>query len=386
MVRNNRPFFAIYASRLVYAINWFTIAPALIFIQEQINVSPFDLGLIASAFFIGLMPFQILGGLIALRISPRILAISGMTLIGICSILSGISDSFLQLFFARVFLGIGSAIFSSPALSLLSTGDAEHISRRVGYYNALFSIGSGTSIVVWSLFDPVYGWRISMYSTGVLSLMCSVLLILYTERIQMEILSNVSAKNIFSTLRDGKRWMLGFSSAIAPLSETVIGQFFIYYSEKNNILSQFNSGLALSIYFITGFIGGIAYGRFYGKSVHRTIIYFITTILCSLLFIALSFLMSTYLILTVLWSIGFLISAILSMLYYDLVKLENRSNYLTFSLGFNNFMQKIISITSPVIFIFIAIQISYSEAWFVLGLSGLVLTFLYPGLYGKFSK
>lgn len=67
---------------------------------------------------------------------------------------------------------------------------------------------------------------------GVLSLMCSVPLILYTERAQMEILSNVSLKNIFSTLRDGKRWMLGFSSAIAPLSETVLGQFFIYYSEK----------------------------------------------------------------------------------------------------------------------------------------------------------
>jgi hypothetical protein len=96
--------------------------------------------------------------------------------------------------------------------------------------------------------------------------------------------------------------------------------------------------------------------------------------------------MSTYLILTVLWSIGFLTSAILSMLYYDVVKLENRSNYLTFSLGFNNFMQKIISITSPVIFIFIAIQISYSEAWLVLGLSGFTLTFLYPGLYWKFSQ
>jgi len=73
---------------------------------------------------------------------------------------------------------------------------------------------------------------------GVLSLMCSALLILYTERTQMEILSNVSVKNIFSTLRDGIRWMLGFSSAIAPLSETVIGQFFIYYSIACLIFQQ----------------------------------------------------------------------------------------------------------------------------------------------------
>jgi MFS family permease len=62
------------------------------------------------------MPFQILGGLIALRISPRILAITGMTLIGICSILSGISDSFLQLFFARVVLG--NCNQRMPSLSL----------------------------------------------------------------------------------------------------------------------------------------------------------------------------------------------------------------------------------------------------------------------------
>ena len=383
MLEQNRLSGTIYASRLVYAINWFTIAPALIFIQKQLNVSSIELGLIASAFFIGLMPFQLLSGIISIKTSPRFLSITGLILIGSFSIITGLSQSFTEIFISRLVLGIGSALFSSPALSLLSSDDRNLASRRVGNYNAIFSIGSGVSIIIWAVLDPFIGWRFSMYFTGILSLLCAFFIVvnIKPQHIKKESIANKT--ELKRILQSSKRWMLGFSAAIAPLSETIIGQFFVYYSEKTNLFSSLESGIIISLYFIVGLLGGVIYGRFYNRTTHKNSLYMLTLTACSILFITISFSRNLYVLIVVLWVIGALTAAILSMLYFIVMQLEPSSNYLPFSLGFNNFMQKVISISSPIVFIFIAIRVDYSMAWLILGVSGLFLAFLYPGLYSN---
>lgn len=383
MLEQNRLSGTIYASRLVYAINWFTIAPALIFIQKQLNVSSIELGLIASAFFIGLMPFQLLSGIISIKTSPRFLSITGLILIGSFSIITGLSQSFTEIFISRLVLGIGSALFSSPALSLLSSDDRNLASRRVGNYNAIFSIGSGVSIITWAVLDPLIGWRFSMYFTGILSLLCAFFIVvnIKPQHIKKESIANKT--ELKRILQSSKRWMLGFSAAIAPLSETIIGQFFVYYSEKTNLFSSLESGIIISLYFIVGLLGGVIYGRFYNRTTHKNSLYMLTLTACSILFITISFSRNLYVLIVVLWVIGALTAAILSMLYFIVMQLEPSSNYLPFSLGFNNFMQKVISISSPIVFIFIAVRVDYSMAWLILGVSGLFLAFLYPGLYSN---
>ncbi len=137
---------------------------------------------------------------------------------------------------------------------------------------------------------------------------------------------NINTKNALDLVRDSKMWMLVFSFSLAPLSKTVIGQFFIYYSEKSHLFTQVNTGIALSIYFITGIAGGVIYGKFYDRTVHKATIQLLTTISFSLLFIKLSFIISSYLLLTVFWSVGFLTSAILLMLYYNIIDVKKRQN------------------------------------------------------------
>lgn len=55
----------VYASRLIYGINWFAIAPAFIMIESQLHLSELEIGFVATSFFAGLMPFQFIGGILA---------------------------------------------------------------------------------------------------------------------------------------------------------------------------------------------------------------------------------------------------------------------------------------------------------------------------------
>ncbi|WMT51035.1 MAG: MFS transporter [Ferroplasma sp.] len=381
-------FFAlpVYASRLIYGINWFAITPAFILIESQLHLSELEIGFVATSFFAGLMPFQFIGGILASRISPRFIVIIGLFLIGLFSILTGESENFLEIFMSHMSVGIGSALFSSPALALLSDGqDSRTVSRRTGIYNALFGIGSGIGITGWIIIDSITGWRISMFISGILALAVIPFMFRFTESNGTVYKSRDVPVTFKKIIMNKYRWMLGFSAGIGALSETVIGQMFVYYSEKTKIMSPLDSGITVSIYFIMGIFGGYLYGRHFGMSHHKTFIYVFTAIVTSLLFISIPAVSNLYILTGVVWIIGALTVALLTMLYYTVMSIDRNSRSMSFSLGFNNFMQKIIAVASPALFVYIALNANYSYSWYILGISGLILVFLYPGIYKNFN-
>jgi hypothetical protein len=63
------------------------------------------------------------------------------------------------------------------------------------------------------------------------------------------------------------------------------------------------------------------------------------------------------------------------------MSMERNNRTVSFSLGFNNFMQKIIEVVSPALFVYIALNMNYEDSWYILGISGLIMVFLYPELY-----
>lgn len=226
--------FPVYTSRLIYGITWFAIAPAFILIESQLQLSELEIGFVATSFFIGLMPFQFIGGIFASRISPRHIAVAGLFIIGLFSILTGESQNFAETFITHMSVGIGSAMFSSPALALLTRGnDSKTVSRRTGMYNALFGIGSGIGITGWIIIDSITGWRISMFISGILALAVISFMLHFKEESVTVNKSGDFSVNFKKIIMNKYRWMLGFSAGIGALSETVIGQMFVYYSEKN---------------------------------------------------------------------------------------------------------------------------------------------------------
>ena len=374
--------FPVYTSRLIYGITWFAIAPAFILIESQLQLSELEIGFVATSFFIGLMPFQFIGGIFASRISPRHIAVAGLFIIGLFSILTGESQNFAETFITHMSVGIGSAMFSSPALALLTRGNhSQMVSRRTGMYNALFGIGSGIGITGWIIIDSITGWRISMFISGILALAVIPFMLLFKEESVTVNKSGDFSVNFRKIIMNKYRWMLGFSAGIGALSETVIGQMFVYYSEKTRIMSQLYSGITVSIYFIMGIFGGYLYGRYFGMADHKTLIYVYTGITASLLFISIPFVSNIYILIATVWIIGILTVAMLTMVYYTVMSMERNNRTVSFSLGFNNFMQKIIAVVSPALFVYIALNINYAYSWYILGVSGLIMVFLYPKLY-----
>ena len=387
MAKNELFTFPVYAARIIYGINWFAIAPAFILIESQLHLSELQIGFVATSFFVGLMPFQFIGGILASRISPRYVAMLGIFIIGMFSILTGVSETFPELFISRMSVGIGSALFSSPALALLSgNSDSQTISRRTGMYNALFGIGSGIGITGWIYLDSVTGWGNSMFISGILALAVIPFMFMISQKLHKGYNSGEFSINYKNIIWNRYRWMLGFSAGIGALSETVIGQMFVYYSEKTHIMSPLNSGITVSIYFIMGLFGGYVYGKYFGMSEHKTFIYVFTAIIASLLFISIPFAGNVYILTVIVWIIGALTVAVLTMLYYMVMSIDHDNRNRSFSLGFNNFMQKIIAVVSPALFVYIALNINYSYSWYILGISGLILVFLYPGIYKSHNR
>lgn len=247
----------------------------------------------------------------------------------------------------------------------------------------LFGIGSGIGITGWIFLDSFTGWRISMFIAGALALAVIPFMLLSMEKTTTGNKVDLPV-NFWKIISNKYRWMLGFSAGIGALSETIIGQMFVYYSEKTHIMSQLDSGVTVSVYFIMGIFGGYLYGKYFGISSHKTFVYVSTAIVTSLLFISIPLIGNLYILTGIIWIIGALTVAVLTMLYYIVLSIEKNNRGTSFSLGFNNFMQKIIAVASPALFVYIALNINYSYSWYILGISGMIMVFLYPGLYKSF--
>ena len=130
-----------------------------------------------------------------------------------------------------------------------------------------------------------------------------------------------------------------------------------------------------------GIFGGYLYGRYFGISSHKTFVYVSTAVVTSLLFISIPFVSNIYILIATVWIIGILTVAMLTMVYYTVMSMERNNRTVSFSLGFNNFMQKIIEVVSPALFVYIALNMNYEDSWYILGISGLIMVFLYPELY-----
>ena len=116
---------SINVARAIYALNWFDIAPGLTYISGDLNLRIVQLGIATTFFYVGLAPFQLIGGAIASRIGSRKVAVIGLILLGIGAILSGASNNLLELSLSRFVAGW--VLHSSSHLAYLSYVTSLHL-------------------------------------------------------------------------------------------------------------------------------------------------------------------------------------------------------------------------------------------------------------------
>ena len=365
-------------ARAVYALNWFNIAPGLADIASSLNLKIVDLGVITTGFYIGLAPFQIAGGVIASKIGNRITSFMGLLILGSFVIASGLSNSLIDLFIARLFEGIGSSLFFSPALSMLSEIVPDNTrSFHIGLFNGSFNIGGGIGILGWTYLDSVYSWRFPLELAGVIMIAVAILNFAMVSGIPQSHRSQVPlAIRVNTAIRTKILWILPLAALIGILAETITGQLFVYYAEVHLGMASSLASILGTAFLLFGFAGGTLGGYLYGRSTRKNPIFVGSMVLTGMMVILIPFFSDFMILLAVMAVLGIMTVAVLSILYVKVVEVTKDKSMVSFNLSFINFVQNVFGSLSPFFFTVLVLYYGYGFSWFTVGFSGIVLILL----------
>jgi EmrB/QacA subfamily drug resistance transporter len=134
---------------------------ALPSIGTDLNFSQDDLSWVVNAYTLFFGGFLLLGGRLADRLGRRRLFIAGMVLFAIASLGGGLAQSELWLIIARSVQGLGAALVSPAALSIVTTTFTEGAERNkaLGVWGAVAGSGGAAGVLLGGVLTKYAGWE-----------------------------------------------------------------------------------------------------------------------------------------------------------------------------------------------------------------------------------
>lgn len=234
--------------RIIYAVNWFSLAAVFSFIASELNENVSGLGVATSAFFVGIGVFQVPGGILAAKIGPRRTAIFGTTVSSLATLLTGFAGNLVEITVLRFFVGLGMAFVFAPGVILMTrflNKGAEGLG--VGLYNSAYSLGGVIGLSGWAVLATAVGWRISLITGGLLGLATSVLLWFFVPMDNQRSDFSMQLQHLRLILLD--KWLIILSVAMLGLQigSTVYSSFMAYYLNNMLHLSVGEAGTIASL-------------------------------------------------------------------------------------------------------------------------------------------
>jgi EmrB/QacA subfamily drug resistance transporter len=134
---------------------------ALPSIGRDLDFSQENLSWVVNAYTLTFGGFLLLGGRLADLLGRRRMFIAGLILFGIASLAGGLASSEAQLIAARVVQGLGAAIISPAALSIVTTTFAEGAERNkaLGVWGAVAGAGGAAGVLLGGVLTEFLGWE-----------------------------------------------------------------------------------------------------------------------------------------------------------------------------------------------------------------------------------
>jgi EmrB/QacA subfamily drug resistance transporter len=134
---------------------------ALPSIREHLGFSAQSLQWVVSGYLLTYGGFLLLGGRAADLFGRRRLLITGTTLFGLASLAGGLAGSEGMLIAARLAQGLGAAMMTPAALSILTTSFTEGTDRvkALGVWSATIPLASAVGVLAGGLLSQGPGWR-----------------------------------------------------------------------------------------------------------------------------------------------------------------------------------------------------------------------------------
>src|SRR5205807_3686123 len=130
-------------------------------IGRALNVSQSNLPWVVNAYVLTFGGFLLLGGRMADLLGRRRVFMSGLVLFAIASLAGGLAQSDTWLIAARAVQGLGAALLSPAALSLVTTLFAEgpDRNRAMGVWGAVAGSGGAAGVLFGGMLTQWAGWE-----------------------------------------------------------------------------------------------------------------------------------------------------------------------------------------------------------------------------------
>ena len=149
------------AVQFVIVLDASIVNVALPSIGADLEFSQDNLSWVVNAYTLVFGGFLLLGGRMADLLGRRRLFIAGLVLFGVASLLGGLASTEGQLIAARALQGLGGALVSPAALSILTTTFAEGAERNkaLGVWGAVAGSGGAVGVLLGGILTDGLGWE-----------------------------------------------------------------------------------------------------------------------------------------------------------------------------------------------------------------------------------
>jgi EmrB/QacA subfamily drug resistance transporter len=148
-------------TQLIVVLDIAIVNVALPSIQTALDFSQEDLQWVVSAYTLTFGGFLLLGGRTADLLGRRRVFIAGLILFTLASLMCGLAQSDTWLIAARSVQGVGAAIISPAALSILMTTFEEGAERNkaLGIWGAIAGMGGAVGVLLGGILTDSVGWE-----------------------------------------------------------------------------------------------------------------------------------------------------------------------------------------------------------------------------------
>jgi len=352
---------SVLASRAVYTVNWFNISPALPFIASDLSVDLPSLGILTSSFLLGAGIFQVPAGVLSARWGPKNTSQLGMLVLSLSGIGEGISPNFTALLLSRFLLGVGAALFFSPAIGVLTPlFKQEEEGFVLGLYNAMFNVGGALGLFAWAILISSSNWRVGLVLGGVLGLVLVVIGQLVIPRDKVVSHKYGSMRLAF---RSRNIWLIALGVIGVWGGIFTTSQLLPTFLQSDRGVQVGEAGLIAAMIMVAAMFGGPLGGRL-SDTFRRRKVFIVGSGYMTALGIALIGVTSTDQLWWLISAIGFMDAIVFSTMYASASQYpEIGHQYAPLAISIMNSAHILGSFGIPIAFTFLG----FSTGWFFLG-------------------
>ncbi len=162
-------------TQFVIVIDASIVNVALPSIGSHLHFSQDSLSWVVNAYVLTFGGFLLLGGRLADLLGRRLMFMAGLILFSLASLLGGLAQSEGWLIAARAVQGLGGAIVSPAALSIIATTFAEgsERNRALGVWGAVAGAGGAAGVLLGGILTSGLSWRWVLFVNVPIGLFCA---------------------------------------------------------------------------------------------------------------------------------------------------------------------------------------------------------------------